>query len=1745
MGWQEDLNNDPEFRKLPYDKQTEVRYRIYSERLKKDPKFLNLPIMQREDIVRKLAFTLPSFENAGAEEELKSYLSMIKEMPEGKAKNDVRNKLFAYSALDESLITKGVVGGIIDPLHRMGVLNRGATPAGMKPKEYLFSRDLRKTRDYLAYLLDDGYKATKGARMAQTWGKLWGMGTDIAPTLMGSFGVSGAVSGKLANAGLKLGRGGQWMVQTLVPEMIEASVEGVLGTSMVILDKAARSELDDKKLELDLKTVARDFGSYAAMDYVMGLVVSGAVPFLKVAGYSLGKLKAPKVYGEMKPKQFESVMKSFVNGELDPSDIKRLPQIMQDHLATLDHIHRMEKTTDHLLSTPEDRVVYTAHNMGWNFLYEPESGTFRYHKKLQSGDTIKKAYSVQHANEKLSNILEHQINDLDPDQIDEWRIGREHLFKLMEDRNEFKNFVGGANEADLKNLDIDAEALESFKSRGSSFVKEGNRGAITRAEANAIEARASGAGYTVFRVDAVKTPDIEARLKKGRYPYEEIGGHNFTSGDNGLVIMKKPLMSVEDPNYQLLQKAHLAGKGVDRVELKLIEDGFDGAVLTKGNETIIRSFHPSRLKIVDDLVSPVTGRYAGVSSVLKGASKIAGEANTKVTVNAALDGVIGREEAMMSDEVVGTLIADAYLENDHGKLKEALELYMERFENPERGKTKVIISTSKYNDGDIWFTDAYEDKNPIIRISVDEALNPATLSQKKLGKVLGQMTDYGRYHSRYSRHFDEKMFTKYGEEVKKQKRVRETVKRKLFDTSNMDVDTKKTLLRNIVEGKMGKKEVRGKVVYRDADGKIVHPHDRTAPFFEIDFNGKHYMAKTALTADEALNDLIDQVMIDSMDASYIKHALALEGMKLVKSKKGGIKILRGNKIVAEGADVPSVLRDLDWAPKIDAAFGPKIAGFDESGDVRFKYDGNSVIGTKKEVLNFLSKFEDYRNVGRMKHMFKNVNGDIFKKVNGTFEVRHHGTKSVMEFNSMAEARKWIEGGWEELDSLKSMATKKGFDFYYRGGQYHAVGQDGTVAIMNKMDEVEKMMASYPDPTAAPELIPFLQELEEELTVLKVGKLNRDAPFWMTDIETSNKALKSDGEISAWRKLMTRVEPMDDWMRKVGRATGNHDLVKKYMKLEELYKLARVQQLEGKNVLHRIFAPDGKMTSKKKRIGITHYMESGTDANKLSAIAEEFDLTDRELGIVEKLRSFYGKSPDEGLYGTFGIDPNIYLYDYAPHLLRDIEKYSHLVNEHITIGEFTRAVRGKAPPKSIRFWAENERLADFLEMVREEDSYALALKYNNQGFKKFYLNEPWRDLDKEMAQLYKAGKLDGQVAWRLNRYREQVMAVYASDGDKLARSMGESFGRKFGGNEKDVILGKDFASALFSLHYLTNMGFRPYLPVRNLFQIFTTLAPRFGNDNVFKSLRYVADNTEEVLGYLRRIGEISDAPPIVNDILNAEGFLGKVTHAGLRMFKNSDDITRAVAYGTARVQWDKAVDLWKRGYIKGEKKFIRMAGLDRIDPYDRAEIIQLLRKGDPDSLSTAMDLYGGKVIRDTMFAYRGSQSPTAFHGLVGRAFGQYGTYSVNYIQNTLKGLGWGVKMPFATRLGYATRFVGNSLAIYYMMRSIGVRADNFLPWNPALFGGGPMFHYAVNAMQATSAGYQGRQARGELASLLPVRAVKNNYTGKYEWKGQVPQGFFPGSLQAKAIIKYMEYMDKGEPWLAFLALTSTPVKPRDE
>jgi hypothetical protein len=575
----------------------------------------------------------------------------------------------------------------------------------------------------------------------------------------------------------------------------------------------------------------------------------------------------------------------------------------------------------------------------------------------------------------------------------------------------------------------------------------------------------------------------------------------------------------------------------------------------------------------------------------------------------------------------------------------------------------------------------------------------------------------------------------------------------------------------------------------------------------------------------------------------------------------------------------------------------------------------------------------------------------------------------------------------------------------------------------------------------------------------------------------------------------------------------------FRELENAGRISKRDSNEVSNLLRNILSTPTQRGRKiiplERRKALFYYM--GARAEDIEATAAKFKITEAEKRMAEEVRTLLGTDGKSGLAAKFLEDPNDFIFNYMPRLKKEMKRMSKEEFENLSHLELVNKIfhgRGKVPP-TIHFWANEERINEILDIAVDDDILSVLEKYQVLGHKRLYMNESWRKLKNSL----KGADVPPVLRDNVVMYMKDILGIPQTIGMKEMKKLSEDVWTRLGGNRHlDSKTKNDILSTMFSLNYLSTMGWRPFQWFRNMFQIYTTLAPRFGNTWVHKAVREAADIGEDVFQHLEQIGVVlgKDDLPIFGDVVTKERMLGKLTRKGLKRYKNSDDFTRVVAYLTAKGQWDDAVEALQRKVI-GAEQFVERSGVNLLEPEVRQSILSLVEEG---KWSAAMDLYGSQVVDETMFPYRRELKPHIQGAtIVGRVFGRYGTYAMYYISNLAKGFKYGSK---GQKAAFAARWLANSLAIYGAFQAVGINADEFLPWTPMFFSGGPEFNLAVDVLRAASGGHKVRQTLRELKQAYGM--------------------FLPGFYQGRSLVKFFKYAEEGDYWKAMMALTSAPIKP---
>lgn len=875
----------------------------------------------------------------------------------------------------------------------------------------------------------------------------------------------------------------------------------------------------------------------------------------------------------------------------------------------------------------------------------------------------------------------------------------------------------------------------------------------------------------------------------------------------------------------------------------------------------------------------------------------------------------------------------------------------------------------------------------------------------------------------------------------------------------------------------------------------------------------------------------DYVLSRSVDEKTVKGYLKrYHGLELSINEKGAA-VYEAHKKIAQAENLQQLLQQYPgFLPKTPSNLGPKFT-FVNNNKLNIEYVRGTAVGKYQDLLKHLDQFYDTSAVTEKVTLSAGPRGKIshykFKKnvIVEIPEISYH-----QRFSNIGDARKFLKGGWEEYEALEHIANTKGYRLDSWGGKFYLYTTDGEFVADNRA-ELYKLLREVKNPEWMPEISGLTEEFLKGMD---------DLPATFFKPYKYPSSMRGNPEqISSWLKLSMAWRPPHALLEKAVEQGTDPGLIKAFREVEDTLQSLRSTEGEMAKIIQTMFRRvkggryTGRWIPRKKRIALYEYMSEPNQARK-AQIAANHRLDQDDIRAAGQIRDWLGRSSEEGAFADFQVDPDLFLTDYLP----KIRKYLQVGENRAWVnslkdGQLSKMLDGVYRgniPKELDAFFKHQRVSSVADLALEKDPLVLLLKYNAVGHRQQILGPIWDKIGQYLNVAQKEGKIDGSLLSRFNTYREDIMGIPYTWGEKMVRDVTAKTLQKFGLKGK---FSSDFTRAARSWIYNVSMGWRPWVPIRNSLQIWTTLAPRMGNDAVAKAARFVSGpNGGNYVDGLRAKGIIQSSLPLFGgEGIDPSTLMGRMTYKGLKAFKNSDEWTRAVAMRSAEIRFDDAMDAWRRGAIKTRDEFFDLSGMWQLPTDLKNRATELIGKGD---WKSAREMFGTYLVDATMFPYRAGHSPMAFHGVLGKMFGQFGTYPTFYRENVFSALRYG---NTSQRLLFASRWIGNMTAIYTAFREIGINADEFLFWQPMLFSGGPMWDHYNMFLQAMSPTYKGRQARSELLGLTTK-------DGKLEWhpeKSEIARFGLPYELTS--IGRAIESLNRGDPWYTpILNLGSFPTFP---
>jgi hypothetical protein len=866
-----------------------------------------------------------------------------------------------------------------------------------------------------------------------------------------------------------------------------------------------------------------------------------------------------------------------------------------------------------------------------------------------------------------------------------------------------------------------------------------------------------------------------------------------------------------------------------------------------------------------------------------------------------------------------------------------------------------------------------------------------------------------------------------------------------------------------------------------------------------------------------------ELVRQAVDPEYLKAYLSREGFTLRQTKEMEYQVFAPGSAepIARGATVQDVLRDApQLLPKIPSRLGPDLAVVVPGKRVDVVYQKNLAVGSYPNLMQALDSYSNEATINGKVSLHVGKSGYVYaNRLNKQLEVYIPEVGYRKYFDKVADAKAYMEGGWQSAEEIQRIANVKGYFVKPMGGKY-LLWSNGISIKAENIDQLKAILRDVPVPEWAPELSGLTEESLKGLPQFGDGAFQP-----VSFIDNSKTPGKWSVLSQFWQDPIFWFE---GWVKK----GGDENILKAIHQLEVTRKAVIGADHEAAQWLIAAHSPGGKMLSDDRLEILGEYLNAkGTEKQDLAAV-----MSGEELKVADQMRQFY-----DGLKLKYGVDPIMFKEVYFPHISRFVmSKPAKKMYGEGDTAVLLQDVFGPNPPAELDAFFKHWRVSDVLGVAMERNSLKAAMKYVAVGNRQTIQGEAWKNAMEVLGTT-----TDDIGKRRFLTYLNDVKGLPQGNAAIVVKQAALEDLKKLGleGGPATHLL-----DTIMSMGYTAALGFSPWKSVRNALDIYVTVAPRLGwdgNEWLAKAARDIhADREGIIFNRYKASGDITAAQRVAGgEDFMTEGKLGKVLKSGMAWYKNSDELTRAIAYHATELKFENALRVYTaglegKGKIMTEDAFEEMSGFCTLSPTKANEIRGYIRK---QQWGVAKAAYASQIVDETLFPYRGGLTPLAFRGVVGKLFGMMGHYPVYYIENIRRAIQYGTP---ATKIAFAGLFLANSAALYGTMKLMGTTGQDYVPWNPAAFTGGPYYQMMNTALMTLGRGYQGRQARAELFGM------QNDATSPVGFKIDITKSnfarwFIPGGFQLLKMQKGLDYWNQGDHWSAFLSMLGTTPDPLGE
>jgi hypothetical protein len=1748
------MQNDPDFAKLTYAEQVEVRDRLIRQGVTDDPSFSTLDQAGLEQVYKKLVYAPPVFERPEMKG-LVDTLTAARDTGDPNAQN-------VYDSLVNRL---GEANG------SMGFMTQAATKLASGALNLVIGSQPKNPMDQITAALNnpeaakawqwvnaremvEGLRVSESARVIHDVANVVGNIGDFAASVGGKVAMAVGAKGVIAPAtwfdtmrtvpfvakGIETAttQAARTMFRTVLPAALEGAV--IAGPAGVGVSKAISALANDPSTDpfRSFEAFALNYGAGVAFNVTGGLVMRELLPFLggmakNVFGRGIG-VEKQTLRGQA---EVQEGIDRLISAEDTPAALKAqlgpYQQALINYRAELDKIGRTKATdlTDEQqvyfgaqLATPD--VVIGKAKDGYT-IFTAQKGTDPTVVNLRQ-HTVPTLYD---AADEIARISEARVQDiakgLTPSDLmlaQKLQQGAPWLAKWHESN------VGASRAFDASQP---TPAL-------AGFVKTEDRFYVGTNEVNG-----KLKGFQAIPVKLPVSADRFANLQagKGAVTYSDLTPLTPDEvGANGILFVRN---SIDVP------VALYTERGPGSIFATRVQ-GYDTARLVNEDGTT-RAYVPLTPSNVKVLVSQVDAKGHPAPQV-KAAMKPASEAG--VDLRASVQGTVDTKITTTRLGENAPLMTDFMINRFQGELRAAdVQTAVASLRGIEPGQVRVKVGSTK---------DSLPN-NEIVRIrtNADGTIDidvPASMSNKATtGRFIRELTT--------------KAGLPTGKPGEKLAPTSYAVLERMKGVVKPDLDP----MMRIMEGRASGTRIAGPKQLQAMLKKSLGVDLITNP------NGSYSAMIRGQLRTGTLADIYKAARPDLVPLKAIQDQFDLLGATV--HRQGGrvtVKMLgqpeRSYANLHEAAEANGL--DLNQLP---SEYRPTFIELDpSSGQIQVFAEQATVRLGKLDAFALFNSFAEDSKIQSVS-VIKAQKG-LASLVETPTEIRivDQATKTKLNFATVAEAKEWAALQREPYAHLRDMSRLKGMSLDYNKGMFELRTGDPQHPLyrFSNVNDAEKVLAAYNTTRAdATEFAPFgdsiLRDLPDDL-VREWKSLNRTYSPLPATYNADYTQWTPSHKAAIMQNIANFFETFDSAFQKA--VAGGHVppiLQEKVNTLRAANEANFAEWFQAERLIGKIFSvgKGGKaevgskaalLADDRQRLLYQYLTHEGTD---LDVLRQKMPLTLHEQQMVANLRDLTDRLADK-----FGIPLLKRLPQYMTRVrlaayedpklmegLRNATTAEEMLSQLQRNPRFNdNAIREMKP------WFEKSRKQELMTDVFEDRAMHASLRYLQAGLRKYWLDIPGQDFT-NTYNTYRQQLPQSLQSLVENWYGRITNTLDDADSMVAVRDTGRNWSKAFGermakGLEKQAVAqerqlerfrnegdlegvadttleierlrteaqrvrspafaeeGTKLWEKGMQVSYATMLGLKPMLAVRNTMQLYSMYGPAFGFSHLQDAVKMVTKADEATVAkWADRLMASNDLGPQHPFVSNEQvgGRTGQLVSSALAWYRNADSYSRLVGYLASTSRFADAADKLAKGVFGNDPmsrlRFEKYAGVDVFAQTNRpmadriwAEAVSGASEGGrlaDDGLTytsqhtqIASDMFAKEAVHTTLFNYASYNKPMMFSkGVFGQLFGQLGMFPASYrgyIMQMLRNLS-----P-SKIASFGLTFIASNLALLAAFKAAGIRTNDFVPLLPGVTGMGPSMEQAMNLFEATGQGPQATSAQRELLAyvspIVPKKEVLPGY-----------------------------------------------------